>query len=86
MRKYVKFSFIYLGKLELLFERFVNQPTAINQSTMVGTFPSLPREFDISFDFKATSWPTGRASIVHLTMATVKDNKWGSRIPAINFI
>ena len=68
----------FSGKLSLLFKRFVSAPATIDKRTLVGTFEVLPRQFDISFDFKATFWAGSKelTSIIRFT-ATKKDGAHG---------
>ena len=60
---------------------FKNNETALTKNTLVSTIPLLPKQYEISFDFKATKWPSGWHSILHMTKGS--DTGWGNRIPAI---
>ena len=55
--------------------------TAITRNTLLSTIPVLPKQYEISFDFKATKWPSCWTSILHFTKGG--DTGWGNRIPAI---
>ena len=59
----------------------LKKETPITKNTLLSTIPLLPKEYEISFDFKATKWPSGWTSILHLTKGA--DSGWGNRIPAI---
>ena len=44
--------------------------TPLKKNRLVKTLPMLPKQFDISFDFKPTKWIGGWTSLLHLTTGT----------------
>ena len=61
--------------------KLLTNATEIKRNNLLSTIPLLPMQYEISFDFKATKWPSGWFSILHLTKGA--DSGWGHRIPAI---
>ena len=61
--------------------KLLHNDTEIVKNTLLSTIPVLPKEYEISFDFKATKWPSGWTSILHFSKQA--DSGWGNRIPAI---
>ena len=65
---------------QIPFTLFHNE-TQIIRNTLVTTIPVLPKQYEISFDFKPTKWIGGWTSILHMT--TGGNAGWGERIPGI---
>ena len=57
------------------------QGISIARNTLVTTIPLLPKEYEISFDFKPTKWIGGWTNILHMT--TGGNSGWGERIPGL---
>ena len=53
--------------------------TARTRNTLVTTIPLLPKQYEISFDFKPTKWIGGWTNILHMTTNT--NVGWVDRIP-----
>ena len=62
------------------FTLFTGKEILITKNTLVSTFPSLPKQYEFSFDFKPTKFVGGWTNILHLT--TGGNAGWGERIPA----
>ena len=73
------FSDLPVDKIPLTL--FHNKPTPISKNTLLTTIPLLPKQFDISFDFKPTQWLGGWTNILHMSKAG--NAAWGDRIPGI---
>ena len=59
---------------------FADKDTVITKGSLVTTLPVLPKQYEISFDFKPTKWIRGWSNIIHLS--TNGNIGWGNRIPA----
>ena len=59
---------------------FKDKERPITKNTLITTIPLLPKEYEISFDFKPTKWISGWTNILILT--TGGNSGWGERIPA----
>ena len=58
---------------------FPKKETPVIRNTIVTTIPLLPKQYEVSFDFKPTKWIGGWTSILHMT--TGGNAGWGERIP-----
>ena len=58
---------------------FREKDTPITRNTLITTIPLLPKQYEISFDFKPTKWLGGWTNILHMT--TDGNAGWGNRIP-----
>ena len=61
---------------------FSGRQTLLTRNRLVKTLPLLPKQFQISFDFKPTKWIGGWTNIFHFTTGA-NCCAPGSRIPAI---
>ena len=66
----------------LIWSIIPGKQTALVRRRLMKTLSVLPKQFDISFDFKATKWMGGWTSILHLTTGA-NCCGIGQRIPAI---
>ena len=55
------------------------QEISIARNTLVTMIPLLPKQYEVSFDFKPTRWIGGWTSVLHMT--TGGNAGWGERIP-----
>ena len=73
-------SYFTVGRL--LLNVFPGKPAALVRRRLMKTLSVLPKQFDISFDFKATKWIGRWTNIMHLTTGA-NCCGIGQRIPAI---
>ena len=70
--------------VDLTFEKFMNQAESIKTGELVAIIATLPKIFEIKFDFKPTRWNNNDyTSLIHFNDKHKKNHGWGSRIPAV---
>ena len=74
-----------LGILASLPLSLFSNETTIKKNNFVTTIAQLPKAYNISFSFKANSYLSGFASILHITLGGDKE-RYGDRAPGIWFV